>query len=141
MQGDNNFNNNNMFGNGGNANKTSGNPDNTSGNSKNTNGNNPMKNEKAGDISKSGGNKALGKTENIQVTVPTDIPKESFQLEKLSDGFRITGSEYTTSTNSAGSFRSTSTFSIEQHYGKMVKDATGGVQGNGMYGVTLTFEE
>jgi len=96
---------------------------------------------KANGTTDKAGDKSLVKTETVEVKVPTSIPKGALKLEKLQDGFKLSGLEERTTEGKFGISKSSHTFCIEQRYGSKVEEVKGELSGEGKYSVKLRFVE
>lgn len=84
--------------------------------------------------------KLAEKSATLSLSVPTLIPKDKFSLTPLSDGFKLEAShEKKDEKGKEGTCTVSSSFLIEEHYGRPVKEVRGEFKENGKYSVCIEF--
>lgn len=80
-------------------------------------------------------------TKTVELRIPTSVPEGDVKLEKLDDGYRVKVVRSETKENEMGKASFSYSMVTEEHYGRKVKSANGGFNGQGVYEVKLDFEE
>lgn len=84
-------------------------------------------------------NKSLVKREVVQLDIPRNIPEKEIILKQLEDGYSITTKHSSDVKKDNYHCSSSYAFSSERHFGRKVKNVSGGFSKDGVYEISLDF--